>query len=72
MLKLLGGRPADDEFMPGGPTARAPGMVGNNGGPRWLGCGGGNNCIDPGFIFGGRCNPKQAKKKIHNFDSAHF
>lgn len=41
--QLLGGKPVEGEFMLDGPTARPPGIVGNSGGPRCPGCGGGNN-----------------------------
>lgn len=42
-MQLLGGKPVEGEFMLDGPTARPPGIVGSNGGPRCPGCGGGNN-----------------------------
>lgn len=40
---LLGCRPADVGPIVGGPTDMPPAIVGNNGGPRWPGCGGGNS-----------------------------
>lgn len=63
MEYLRGGIAVDGEFILDGPTANALGIVGNKGGPRWLGWCGGNNWIGAAFIFGGRCNPNKRKIK---------
>lgn len=43
------------------PTNEEPCIVGNNGGPKWPECGGGNNWIGAVLIFGGRCSGRESR-----------